>query len=175
MNNYRRIFKSKNTGKSILKELLVNLFIAELIDPSPKVWFVSPWISDLTIIDNSSGSFNSLNPDWNGKKVLLTDAVIQMLSASTKVYIISNNDPHNKIFIDKIHIRAKEEGYSEFLNTKIREDLHTKGIITNHGSLSGSMNLTYNGLEINEETILYFISRDHIQQDLIQCERYINE
>ena len=84
MNNYRRIFKSKNTGKSILKELLVNLFIAELIDPSPKVWFVSPWISDLTIIDNSSGSFNSLNPDWNGKKVLLTTILTILRKSSAE-------------------------------------------------------------------------------------------
>ena len=32
-----------------------------------------------------------------------------------------------------------------------------KGIITNNGSLSGSMNITFSGLEINEENrVLYW-------------------
>ena len=35
------------------------------------------------------------------------------------------------------------------------------------------MNITFSGLEINEEKIEYFIGRDAIQEDLIQCERYL--
>ena len=70
-------------------------------------------------------------------------------------------------------IKAKEEGLNEGLTTINRPDLHTKGIITNNGSLSGSMNITFSGLEINEEKIEYFIGRDAIQEDLIQCERYL--
>ena len=108
---FRRVFKSKNTGKSVLKELLLNLFVAELINPSLKVWIVSPWISDLMIIDNTGGNFNTINPDWNGKKVMLSEVIMQMLSCSTQVNIISNNDQHNKTFFEKIKIKAKEEGF----------------------------------------------------------------
>ena len=98
-----------------------------------------------------------------------------MLSCSTQVIIISNNDQHNKTFFEKIKIKAKEEGFYDGLITKNRDYLHTKGIVTSHGSLSGSMNITYNGLEMNEETILYFIAKDHIQEDLMQCENYLKE
>ena len=49
---YRRIFKTKNTGKSTLKELLLGLFVSELFKPSPKIRIVSPWISDIIAIDN---------------------------------------------------------------------------------------------------------------------------
>lgn len=173
MTEYRRIFKTKNTGKSTLKELLLGLFVSELFNPSPKVWIVSPWISDIVAIDNTGGSYNTINPDWSGKKVLLSDVIIQMLSMSTKVYVISNLDVHNKTFFEKISIRAKEEGFSDNLTTINRPDLHAKGIVTNNGSLSGSMNITYNGLEINEEKIEYFIGRKDIQEDLIQCEQYL--
>jgi len=173
MTEYRRIFKTKNTGKSTLKELLLGLFVSELFKPSPKVWIVSPWISDIIAIDNTGGNFNTINPDWSGKKILLSDVIIQMLSMSSKVYIISNLDLHNKTFFDKINNKAKEEGLSEGLTTINRPDLHAKGIITNNGSLSGSMNITFSGLEINEEKIEYFIGRDAIQEDLIQCERYL--
>ena len=42
-----------------------------------------------------------------------------------------------------MNIKAKEEGLNEGLTTINRPDLHTKGIITNNGSLSGSMNITF--------------------------------
>jgi len=173
MTEYRRIFKTKNTGKSTLKELLLGLFVSELFNPSPKVWIVSPWISDITVIDNTGGNFNTINPDWSGKKISLSDVIIQMLSMSSKVYIISNLDLHNKTFFEKIKMRAKEEGFFDGLTTLNRPDLHAKGIITNNGSLSGSMNITFRGLELNEEKIEYFIGRDAIQEDLIQCESYL--
>ena len=79
MTEYRRIFKTKNTGKSTLKELLLGLFVSELFKPSPKIWIVSPWISDIIAIDNTGGNFNTINPDWSGKKILLSDVIIQML------------------------------------------------------------------------------------------------
>jgi hypothetical protein len=41
------------------------------------------------------------------------------------------------------------------LATSIRERLHTKGILTSRGLLSGSMNLTYGSLDLNEELITY--------------------
>ena len=106
MTEYRRIFKTKNTGKSTLKELLLGLFVSELFNPSPKVWIVSPWISDIVAIDNTGGSYNTINPDWSGKKVLLSDVIIQMLSMSTKVYVISNLDVHNKTFFEKMEQNA---------------------------------------------------------------------
>ena len=59
--------------------------------------------------NNTGGNFNTINPDWSGKN-LLSDVIIQMLSMSSKVYIISNLDPHNKTFFDKINIKAKEGG-----------------------------------------------------------------
>lgn len=173
MTEFRRIFKTKNTGKETLKELLLNLFISELLNPSPKVWIISPWVSDILLIDNTGGNFNSINPDWSGKKILLSDVIIQMLSMSSKIYVVSNLDTHNKIFFERIIGRAKEEGLSSGLTTISRADKHDKGIITNNGSLSGSMNITFNGLEINEEKIEYFVSREQIQEDLIWCERNI--
>jgi len=40
------------------------LFLAELVNPGTEAWLVSPWISDIPVIDNGSGSFDAINSDW---------------------------------------------------------------------------------------------------------------
>ena len=51
-----------------------------------------------------------------------------------------------------------------------RETLHTKGIFTRHGSLTGSMNITFSGVNINDEHLVYTISKEAIAQDYLVCE-----
>ena len=59
----RRIFKTKSVGSVVLKELMQNIFVAELLNPSQKlVWIVSPWVSDVPLIDNRGGNFDIVNP-----------------------------------------------------------------------------------------------------------------
>ena len=68
----RRIFKTKSVGSVVLKELMQNIFVAELLNPSQKlVWIVSPWVSDVRLIDNRGGNFDIVNPDWRGQIVNL--------------------------------------------------------------------------------------------------------
>ena len=50
---------------------------------------------------------------------------------------------------------AASAAVRELLSITVRERLHTKGILTSRGFLSGSMNLTYSGLDLNEELITY--------------------
>ena len=168
--NLRKVYKKSTTGTSILKELLQNIFVAEFIKPSKKIWIVSPWISEFTLIDNKSGNFDIINPDWRGRDILFSDVIIHLLYGGSKVSIIYRPDMRSDVFVSMLKEKAKENNVFENLTIIQRELKHNKGILTDHGSLSGSMNFTYTGVEISEELIQYDIDISRVDKDKIEFE-----
>jgi len=170
---YRRIFKSKTTGSSVLNELLTHMFIAEFMKPSSEFWIISPWISDVNIIDNTSSNFDILNPDWKGRYIKLSEIIIKILSHGTNLHIITRHDQHNQTFINLIKNKSIEEGLTERLVIKQRDLIHSKGILSEHGCLSGSMNITISGLQFNEEKIDYITDPIVVNEELIYSKQYL--
>ena len=166
MTETRRIFKNKTTGITVLKELMQNIFVGELLKPSNDIWIVSPWISNINLIENRGGDFDIINPDWRGKIIKLEDIIVHVSLLKTKVYLATNNDPHNEIFINSLSRKLNEKGTIDNVEFIRKEELHLKkGLLNDHGSLSGSMNITYYGIEINDEQITYTLSKEVISQD----------
>lgn len=151
----RRIFKSSSTGPAVIRELLQLMFLSELLKPSEQLWIVSPWISDVPILDNRSGSFDVMNPEWHRREVRLCDLALQVLTSGSRLALVTRPDDHNLTFLDQLSERTEEASLRDQLNLVQREHLHTKGILTEAGLLLGSMNLTFNGFEINDEVIEY--------------------
>ena len=153
----RRIFKTKSVGSVVLKELMQNIFVAELLNPSQKlVWIVSPWVSDVPLIDNRGGNFDIVNPDWRGQIVNLQDVILHMLSLETKIRLITNQEKHNDSFLRKLKMRLSETSDKKNISISQIETLHVKkGLLNDHGCLDGSMNITYQGVEINDEQVVY--------------------
>jgi hypothetical protein len=152
---FRRIFKSAITSKKVIQELITLMMVGELVSPGPEVWLVSPWITDVPLLDNRAGSFDSVNPEWGHREVRLADVAVQLMSGGTAVRIVTRPDEHNEVFLKRLGESAKSAAVRELLSIRIRERLHTKGILTTRGFLAGSMNLTYSGLDLNEELITY--------------------
>ena len=145
-NTTRRIFKTAFTGSGIIKELLQMIFVSELLYPSEKdIWIVTGWISDIPLIDNTDGGFDSINPYWRGRYINLIEVLIQILSNNSKINIVTNNDDHNIIFHDRIQERVRELSLNNNLIMTNLQPMHAKGIITDHGVLLGSMNITKSG------------------------------
>ncbi len=153
----RRIFKTKSVGSVVLKELMQNIFVAELLNPSQKlVWIVSPWVSDVPLIDNRGGNFDIVNPDWRGQIVNLQDVILHMLSLETEIRLITNQEKHNDSFLRKLKMRLSEISDKKNISISQIETLHVKkGLLNDHGCLDGSMNITYQGVEINDEQVVY--------------------
>ena len=160
----RRIFKSENTGTIILKEIVQYIFISELINPSEEVWFVSPFISDVPILDNRAGNFNSLNPEWNRKIIKLSDYIRQIISNGSKTFLVTKEIDENMGFLNQLDDEMNEYASKGFFSLIFREKLHTKGILTNSASITGSMNLTWSGFNINDESIEYDIDPERLSQ-----------
>ena len=93
INTTRRIFKNSVTGPQVLQELLQAIFVSELLVPSQnEIWIVSPWISDIPIIDNSSAGYDIINPDWRGRLIKLSEVLVQMSLSNMKLNIVTNFD-----------------------------------------------------------------------------------
>lgn len=134
-----------------LPDLLQTLLVAELISPSPCLWLVSPWISDIPIIDNSLNTFLALEPTWPRSKIRLAQVLSTLTHLGTTVCIATRPDNHNHGFIDTLRTLA----HTKYLQVHQVKELHTKGMLSDAFFLAGSMNFTFNGISVNEEFLIY--------------------
>jgi hypothetical protein len=148
-----RVIRKSQTRSSVeAARLLANLFAAELVSPSECIWLVSPWISDIPILDNEIGAFDQLNW-WGPRSVRLAEVLAILASYGSSVVIGTTGDSHNDEFIGNLNGRAAELGASN----KIRIDrdpanlLHEKAITGDDYAVVGSMNITWYGVNLREE------------------------
>jgi hypothetical protein len=152
---HRRIFKSVITSRKVIQELITLMMVSELVDPGSAVWIVSPWITDVPLLDNRAGSIDAINPEWGHKEIRLADIAVQLMAGGTEVKIVTRPDDHNKVFLRRLADAAAAAAVRNLLTITERVRLHTKGILTRRGLMLGSMNLTYSGLDLNDEVITY--------------------
>lgn len=149
-------------------ELIQSIFVAELIRPSRRLWLASPWISDVDLIDNRARQFASLCPDWPAAWIGLTRVLEALLVRGSRVTIITNDDAHNR------HVRERVQAlgrvYEGQTRTIVDENLHEKGIVGDWFSLSGSMNLTYHGIFVNQEHLVYTCDESRVSERRIGFE-----
>ena len=109
---------------------------------------ISPWLSNIPLIDNRFGQFRALASERNKTKLHLGDILTLLAARRTQVRILYRT-PTNETTrqfveslqnVDNIECRAKH-------------DLHEKGLITSHFYVHGSMNFTYAGVNINDESV----------------------
>jgi hypothetical protein len=157
----RRIFKSAVTSQNLIRELLQLMLLGELIAPGgERAWLVSPWISNVVLFDNRAGGFGAVNPEWANREIRLIE-------------IATSFDAHNDPLIDALREAAREAGLVDKLTIIRRQHLHTKGVLLKRGLLTGSMNLTYNGLELNDEMVVYDTTPQPLAEARLNFESYI--
>ncbi len=169
----RRIFKSVATSQNLVRELLQMMVLAEAVSPGDqRAWLVSPWISNVVLFDNRAGGFASVNPAWGEREIRLIEVASHLMARGTRLGIATNFDDHNDAFLDAIRAGADETGLADKLLIVRRQNLHVKGILLKRGLLTGSMNLTYNGLELNDETVVYDTASSTVAQARLNFEAY---
>lgn len=167
----RRIFKTKFTGSQTLRELLQTMFVAEIIQFGDSIWIVSPWISDVVLIDNRSGNFDTLDHEWGRREVRLTDVLVTIMTFGTEVNIVTRGDQESSLtFVNNLSDVLKRRGLTNGLKFKFLNQLHTKGILLTNGLLIGSMNLTYSGLSMNDEYIEFCVEKEVISEARLEFE-----
>ncbi|GAA3043205.1 hypothetical protein GCM10010464_04130 [Pseudonocardia yunnanensis] len=135
-----------------LRSLLQTLFVAELLQPTQELWLISPWISDIAVIDNGHGGFGDLHSEWGARDIRLSEVLAQLMSAGTHVYVEVRPDERNARFLQRLQSAGAA---SAALHVRISEVLHEKGLLSDSFLLSGSMNFTYSGVRLLDELVRY--------------------
>jgi hypothetical protein len=139
--------------KRELRFLLQSIFCAELLTPSYPLWISSGWISDIPVIDNSARQFQALYPDWDNRPIRFSEYLAALCSRGGRVVVVLRDESHNKRFI---HTLTQSQAYRlKQLAVIITETQHVKGLVGERLMIGGSMNFTFNGIEINDEEVVY--------------------
>jgi hypothetical protein len=172
----RHIHKSSWRCQDEVKELLQAIFAGEMLAPSQCLWLVSPWISDIPVIDNRAGAFDALDSSWGARVLRLGEVIARSLQTGTTVVVATRPVPHNRPFLSQLASTASDLGASSALLLNEAEDLHEKGLLGDDFYLSGSMNLTYGGVELLEETVKFDTADEVVAQArLVYYERWGGE
>lgn len=136
---------------SAIKDLLQSIFTAELLKPSRRLWLAFGWISDIEILDNQARQFAALQPDWPTSGIRLSQVIDAIAARGGHIAFVLRDVEHNKYFLEKLAaIRERHPGQ---IKVTLDADVHKKGILGDDFLLSGSMNLTYSGITVNEEHV----------------------
>ena len=160
---YDRIIKSKSRSSAVqLADCISTLFALELLSPSLKIYLISPWVSDVPILNNSYGQFRSIAPEMAKRWIGLSDLLNILAERGSSVHLLTRgNQTQNDSFLRKL---------SSHILCKKTDSLHEKGFVTHCFYLRGSMNFTYSGINLNDESVELTTDPTTISQALIEAQ-----
>jgi phosphatidylserine/phosphatidylglycerophosphate/cardiolipin synthase-like enzyme len=166
----RQIFLHGALGQRHLKEVISGMMIGLFIRPE-RIWLVSPWLSDFQVLDNRAGSWDVLNPTWGNREISFLELLSDAVNNDCPLRLVTQNDGKSKSFIKQLENRLISD--VDYKNCH-SEKLHTKGLLTNHFFLKGSMNYTYRGANLNDEVLELTDDGTIISEALLEFEGRYN-
>lgn len=146
----RRITTAGRGQTRILNDLMQNLLVTELLVPSRQLWVLSPWISDIDVIDNTAGQFKSVLPGLPARRIRLTEILIELARRGSDVRVLTRDVESNVVARQRLE---NVGGLGAKPTVRIHPNLHDKGILGDRFHLQGSMNFTYFGQTVNAEGV----------------------
>jgi hypothetical protein len=145
-----------------IRDLLQSLFAAELLQPSRRLWLAFGWISDIEILDNRARQFAPIQPDWSASGIRLYSVFQALLERGGTIVLILRDVEHNKTFVDRL--KTLKFRFPSQIRIALGADVHEKGILGDDFLLSGSMNLTFNGITVNDEHLTLRTDRASVEE-----------
>ena len=131
--------------------VLTAVLLAELLTPSPEIWLVSAWISDVSAVDNSRGDYDSLFGDAVARVYRLSEVLGLLTERGARLTVVTRDLSENDFFLARLGRAAVPER----LHVIRSPDAHEKTFCGADWLLSGSMNFTINGMTVNDEAVTY--------------------
>lgn len=150
----RVIRRSSLTSAAEAAEVLRMVLLAEVVEPSPCMWLVSPWISDVAVLDNTTLAFAHLDGTWGAREVRLSEILDHRVRRGAGVVVATReSEPANQPFLEAIRRAGRavlDEGLLKVVDDEL---LHEKGLASERFYLSGSLNITWNGIHVLGEKV----------------------
>ena len=144
-----------------MRDLLAGALASLLLHPGDArpAYFSSPWMSDFPLFANPFRQFAGLFPEQADEPQVSFTGFLETLSRKRPVRIITVRD-------HKVSERfASHPRLSRHEKLQVRcapTEYHEKGILTPTFYVEGSMNLTYSGLYVRDEKIVFHTAGDEI-------------
>lgn len=146
-----RDFTGPWQSRAIL-DALQTLLLRELLRPSPELWILSAWISDVEVVDNSARAFSAICPDWPAGPIRLSRVIASLLDQGSRVAVVLRDVDYNVQFVRTLrNLQSRSNGP---LGIALSPGAHEKSVVGEDYILGGSMNLTFGGLTANDEHVL---------------------
>ena len=156
-------------GSRELRDLVQAIFVAELLQPSTTLWIWSGWISDIELLDNTARAFICLQPDWPAAPIRLSTILGAIATRGGRIRVILRTVEHNDGFLDTLE-RVRLRVGADSIDWQSAPEQHAKGILGDGYCLDGSMNITYNGLTVNDESVRYYTERGAVARRRLELE-----
>lgn len=166
MTDSRRTIRTTPRKGLRLDDSLVPLFVSEMIEPSPDLWLVSGWVSDVAVLDNTDEDFTAVLGEGHAGPISLTTVLRLIAERGAVLHVSLRPNTHNDDFIGRLRRRVA----AERLRLYVDEDIHEKTLCGSNWVVSGSMNFTWNGTEVNNEAITYTIDSQLAAQTRLDFE-----
>ena len=144
-----RTIRTKPRNGIAVTEVLSTVLVSELVYPSRELWLVSGWVSDVAVLKNSMGEFDDLLMDSQTGVPTLGDVLVRLSWLGAHINVAVREDPHNEAFIDLLRRRCDPSHLAVYKSP----DLHEKFLCGDDWVMKGSMNFTWSGLNLHEESI----------------------
>ena len=133
-------------------DVLQTLFSAELLRPSKPLWLCFAWVTDLQLLDNTARQFALLQPDWPTTQIRLSKILGALLARGGQINVVLREHTHNIAFITALERLRTDHGTN--IRWAVGDNFHAKGLLGDSFFLNGSMNLTVNGVSVNDEHVV---------------------
>lgn len=144
-----RTIRTRPRNGVAISEVLSAVLVSELVSPSRELWLVTGWVSDIPVIANPTGEFSDIVEDLDASALKLSDVLAYLTRQDVDVKVAVRDDRHNDAFLDTLRRCCAPARLSLFSSP----DLHEKVLCGEDWLLKGSMNFTWNGLNVHEESI----------------------
>lgn len=147
---HRQIFVHGPQGQRAFREMLGAQLVGLIMNPQP-LWLVSPWVSNFAVLDNRSGNWDFVEPGWGNREIYFQELLAGMVNYGVELKMVTRNQPINRDFVKQLrnHFHSKAVFHHTY-----SDDLHTKGMLSPHIFIQGSMNFTWSGSNRNEESVV---------------------
>jgi hypothetical protein len=144
-----RTVRTRPRNGLAISDVLTAALLSEFCSPSKELWLVSGWVTDLVVIDNAYRQFDAVLGTDARSSLTLTDVLGALSRRGTRVHVALREEQHNRRFIERLESVCDPDSLKVYSSP----DLHEKFLVGWTWLMKGSMNFTWNGVQVNEESI----------------------
>lgn len=145
----KRTVRTRPRNGLAISDVLTAALLSELCSPSEEFWLVSGWVTDMTVVDNSTRQFDAVLGAEPRSRMTLSEVLGALTRRGTQLHVALRDEDHNQTFVDRLGRASAPES----LHVYSSADLHEKIMVGWSWVLKGSMNFTWYGVQRNEESI----------------------